>query len=86
MGKTFNQPQSWRAVATSVKAATSVVGKYRGLWAWPNYFATYLTCWQGELDRLVPMSQDVAVTLFEELAEKRLDFEAAFTGVKVEDA
>ena len=51
-----------------------------------NYFATYQTCWQGELDRLVPMSQDVAVTLFEELEEKRLDFEDAFPGVKIEEA
>jgi len=51
-----------------------------------SYFATYLTCWQGELDRLEPLSQDEAVTMFEGLQEKRMSFEEAFPGVKVEDA
>lgn len=51
-----------------------------------NYFATYLTCWEGELDRLVPLSQDEAVTMFETLPQKRVDFEEAFPGVELEDA
>ena len=51
-----------------------------------NYFSTHLTCWEGELDSLEPMSQDEAISLFEDLSEKRMDFEKAFPGVKVEDA
>jgi hypothetical protein len=51
-----------------------------------NYFATYLTCWQGELDRLEPLSLDAAIEMFEQLPEKRVDFEDAFPGVEVEDA
>ena len=41
---------------------------------------------RGAIPLAVPMSQDVAVTTFEELEEKRLDFEDAFPGVKIEEA
>jgi hypothetical protein len=51
-----------------------------------NYFASYLTCWQGELDRLEPLAKDEAVTMFEQLPEKRVDFEEAFPGIEIEDA
>jgi len=50
------------------------------------YFATYLTCWEGENDRIKPLAQDEAIKLFEDLQEKELDFEKAFPGVKVEEA
>jgi hypothetical protein len=51
-----------------------------------NYFAQHLTQWQGEGDTLEPLTQDEAVTLFEGLREKRVSFEEAFPGVKIEEA
>ena len=50
------------------------------------YFATHLTCWQGEQDRLEPLTQDEAITLYEALSERRADFAEAFPGVQVEEA
>ena len=51
-----------------------------------GYFATYLTCWQGEQDSLAPLTIDEAVELFETLTERRATFEEAFPGVTVEEA
>lgn len=51
-----------------------------------SYFAQRQTCWQGEIDRLEPLTQEEAIRLFEELPEKEVDFEEAFPGVAVEDA
>jgi hypothetical protein len=51
-----------------------------------NYFAQYLTCWQGERDSLEPLSKDEAISLFEELSEKRVEFEDAFPGVELVEA
>jgi hypothetical protein len=51
-----------------------------------NYFAQYQSCWQGELDRLEPLSREEAIRLFEELQEKEMDFREAFPGVQIEEA
>ncbi len=51
-----------------------------------NYFAVHQTCWQGEHDRLQPLSQDEAIGLFENLHVKRVEFEEAFPGVEVKKA
>jgi hypothetical protein len=51
-----------------------------------SYFVVYGTCWQGERDRVEPLTQGEAITLFETLPEKEVDFEQAFPGVEVEEA
>ena len=51
-----------------------------------SYFAQHLTQWQGERDTLEPLTQDEAVSLFEELGEKRVSFQEAFPGVEIEEA
>ncbi len=52
-----------------------------------RYFAQYRTQWQGEIDgRLQPLDLDEAISLYENLPEKRVPFEDAFPGVKVEEA
>lgn len=51
-----------------------------------GYFAVHQTCWQGEFDRIKPLSLDEAVELFEGLSERRVSFEEAFPGVKVQGA
>jgi len=50
------------------------------------YFACYLTSWQGERDSLRPLDVDEAIALYENLPERRLEFEDAFPGVELEDA
>jgi len=51
-----------------------------------NYFRINRTQWQGERDALIPLSQDEATALWEQLPEHELKFEEAFPGVTVEDA
>jgi len=51
-----------------------------------SYFAVYLTQWQGERDRLEPMSEDQAIGLYEALPEKEIEFEQAFPNREVKDA
>lgn len=51
-----------------------------------NYFAQHQTLWQGERDRLQPLSAEEARRLYEELPVHEVDFEAAFEGVTVEEA
>jgi CO dehydrogenase/acetyl-CoA synthase epsilon subunit len=51
-----------------------------------SYFAQHLTLCQGEIDRLEPLSEDEAITLWETLPEKRMDFAEAFPGVEIEEA
>lgn len=51
-----------------------------------NYFVLNLTQWQGEADGISPLTKDEAIDLFENLREKRAEFEEAFPGEKVEDA
>ena len=51
-----------------------------------NFFKVTKTQWQGEHDALVPLSQDEAIQLWENLPEHDCTFEEAFSGVTVEDA
>jgi hypothetical protein len=52
-----------------------------------GYFAQHLTQWEGERDTLEPLTQDEAVTLYEELDDKdAVPFEEAFPGMKIEEA
>ena len=51
-----------------------------------KYFATYVTHWQGELDRLEPLTQGAAIKMFENLPKKLVEFSEAFPGVTVEEA
>lgn len=50
------------------------------------YFQVILTQWQGERDSLIPLTQDEAIELYENLAEKRVEYQDAFPGVDVQDA
>jgi hypothetical protein len=50
------------------------------------YFVTHLTQWQGERDKLEPITLAEAQELFETLSEKRMTYEEAFPGVTVEEA
>jgi len=51
-----------------------------------GYFAVHLTQWQGEQDRIEPLCVDEAVTFWENLTERRVEFVEAFPGVEVTDA
>ncbi len=52
-----------------------------------NYFIQVRTCWQGERDRLEPVSRNDAISLWEnELPEHEVGFEEAFPGVEIEEA
>ncbi len=51
-----------------------------------NYFMQHQTTWERERDCLTPLARDEAVRLFTELPAKKVDFEEAFPGIKVEDA
>ena len=52
-----------------------------------RYFTVITACWQGEMDMLTPISEREAVELYTyALLEHRVDFEAAFPNVTVEDA
>jgi len=51
-----------------------------------NYFIVHRTQWQGEISRLEALTHDDALTLWESLPEKHVEFEEAFPGVQVEDA
>ncbi len=51
-----------------------------------GYFTVTLTRWTGERDHLTPVSLQEAQELWERLSERRVSFEKAFPGVKVEDA
>jgi hypothetical protein len=51
-----------------------------------NYFLLIMTCWQGERDRIEPLTLNDALRYWEGLSERRVSFEEAFPNVKVEDA
>jgi len=52
-----------------------------------NYFAVYRTCWQGERDRLEPLTIEEALELYEgPLTEHEAEYEDAFPAIEVEDA
>jgi len=51
-----------------------------------SYFLQHLTQWQGERDRIEPVSLEDAAKAWEELTEHRMSFEMAFPLLKVEEA
>jgi len=52
-----------------------------------NFFTVNLTCWQGERDTLIPVTQDEAIELFEgSLTEHEVKYSEAFPDVEVVDA
>lgn len=64
-------------------------GRNRFLYRTPKgeYFTVTLTQWQGEQDTLTPVTQDEAITLYEnDLSEHEIGYSDAFPGVNVEDA
>ncbi|HHW15084.1 MAG TPA: hypothetical protein GXX28_09150 [Firmicutes bacterium] len=64
-------------------------GRNRFLYRTPRgrYFVQHRTQWQGERDRLEPVSQNQALALWEnELPEHEVTFEEAFPGVQIEEA
>ena len=64
-------------------------GRQRFLYRTPrgNYFTVSLSQWQGEQDTLDPVDIDDAILLYEgPLSEHRVEYEAAFPDVEVEDA
>lgn len=54
-------------------------GRNSFLWKTKNgrYFVTHQTCWQGERDRLVVLSREEAIEMYEEL-DHDVAFEEAF--------
>lgn len=51
-----------------------------------NYFRVDTTLWQGERDKMTPLTLYEALALWDELPEKEVEFEQAFPEVEVEDA
>lgn len=50
------------------------------------YFAYHESLWQGERDRIVPLSDGDAEVAYADLPYHQVPFEAAFPGVEVVDA
>ena len=63
-------------------------GRNTWLYKTPNgaYFAQHRTQWQGERDRLEPLTREEALELWESLPERDLEYEQAFPGATVEEA
>jgi len=51
-----------------------------------GFFVVRSTCWEGENTSLVPLSEDEAITEYENMYNQVVDFESAFPEVKIEDA
>jgi len=51
-----------------------------------RYFMQIQTQWQGELDRITPLSEEEAICEYEALPEHEVEFEEAFPGVEIEEA
>ena len=51
-----------------------------------GYFMQHQTTWIGERDSLTPLAREEAFRVFTELPAKMMEYEAAFPGVKIEDA
>jgi len=52
-----------------------------------HYFGQLRSKWESADDgALTPLSQDVAIRLYEQLRERRVSFEEAFPGVEIEEA
>ena len=50
------------------------------------YFALHLTQWQGEFDKIEPLTRDAAVSLFESLREHEVSWSEAFPGIEIVEA
>ena len=63
-------------------------GRNTFLYRTPNgsYFATHLTRWEGELDRIEPLTIDEATSMYESHEVPRGTFAEAFPGVEVTEA
>lgn len=52
-----------------------------------NYFMVTLTMWEGEQDRLTPVSQEYAIELYEESLSNHIEsYAEAFPDVVIEEA
>jgi len=51
-----------------------------------NFFAQYQTLLQGEINKIVPLETNEAISLYQSLHEKEVPFRVAFPVVRVEDA
>lgn len=51
-----------------------------------RYFAAYATQWQGESSYIEPLDLADAMTMYERLREKEVEYEEAFPGEIAEDA
>ena len=50
------------------------------------FFAAHLTRWQGERDRIEPLTIDDAVTMYEGMTERRVAYAEAFPGIEIAEA
>ncbi|OGN94452.1 MAG: hypothetical protein A2Z75_03600 [Chloroflexi bacterium RBG_13_50_10] len=51
-----------------------------------NFFAQHQTLLQGEINRIVPLKTNEAISLYQSLHRKEVPFRIAFPVIKVEDA
>ena len=51
-----------------------------------HYFKVKMSKWQGELNNLVPLYEDEAIKLYEDLPVHTCEYETAFPDQKVEEA
>jgi len=51
-----------------------------------RYFKVEVSQWQGELNELVPLCEDEAIKLYEDLPKCTCEYETAFPDQKVEEA
>ncbi len=64
------------------------LGRHAFLFRTPkeNYFVQHQSSVSGERDQLVPLDQGDAISLYEKLPNKDVNFEKAFPRVEIEDA
>jgi hypothetical protein len=74
--------------ALVMRGAWDVLGQHTFLFRTPkgNFFAQYQSSLSSELDRIVPLDQGEALSLYERLPRKEAPFEEAFPGIDIEDA
>jgi hypothetical protein len=51
-----------------------------------HYFVVYMSQWQGEHNRIEPLSKEEAYELYEHLRVKEVEPEEAFPGIQIEEA
>jgi len=51
-----------------------------------NFFAQYQTLLPGEINRIVPLKTNEAISLYQSLHKKEVPFRVVFPCIKVEDA